>query len=157
MKKSSKKNNSKGANAPVVPKTELLVVYQQSSEGGDAIDPDDRWSSRTDEHRTVTFKALLREYESNQSHFTSFTSSATVSVDEVTRNSQTGYLAVIRYSDGDTFGHTSGMWMIVGCYSTYNDASAALLTALNAVGVYKPWTGYFASLEGTEVHPLPIS
>lgn len=129
----------------------LYIVYSESREGGYAINPDENFSDRTPETIDVTFKCLLRRQRPNKMFYHS------VEVSDKTYKSGTGYLAVVKYSSGDTFGHSSGHWHVVGCTGTYATAERLLEMALKDPKGYKPWEGYFESLEGTEIHPLPIS
>jgi hypothetical protein len=59
------------------------------------------------------------------------------------------FVAYIRHSDGDTFGTTSGYTEFVGVESTEILARQLIESAKEAD--YKPWDGYFASLESEEV------
>lgn len=73
-----------------------------------------------------------------------------------------GVLAI--YSDGDTFGQTSGYHRWCGIYATREAAEAACsavrqgnftATALGEY-FYAPWDGYFSSLQSLEVQALEV-
>lgn len=83
------------------------------------------------------------------------------------------FLVVVTYSDGDTFGSSSGNVSVVGCYEEEAEADS-IASDIRADDTdadreyrrnikrskkerftgYKSWTGYFNSLEGVEVHRL---
>lgn len=65
------------------------------------------------------------------------------------------YLAVIFYTDGGTFGCTHGYYYIVGAYKSLDEAKKELEKAKNN-GEYKPWEGYFASFESSDIFVLPV-
>lgn len=71
------------------------------------------------------------------------------------------FLAVVRYGTGDTFGHTTGAWYIVGVAPTREIAQAMLKEESEPSKQgdylrYKRWEGYFESLEDTEIHELDL-
>jgi hypothetical protein len=65
------------------------------------------------------------------------------------------YLAVVFYSDGDTFGTTYGLFHISGLSSTQKGAERLNKEALER-NEYKPWEGYFSHLMRTEVYLLDL-
>ena len=127
----------------------LYLIYNEHRSGGDRINPDEQWSRRTPRYITVEFKGLFRS-QADRFFYDS------VEVDEETFKSDVAYLAVVRYSDGDTFGQSHGHFHIVGAYSTIKEADEMLKNALESEDSYKPWNGYFASLDDTDVIPLVI-
>lgn len=75
--------------------------------------------------------------------------------EEEFKDGQGVFLAWIKYSSGDTFGCSYGHKHIVGVYSSSERASKALKEELHGSG-YKPWEGYFESLESTEIDFIPF-
>lgn len=65
------------------------------------------------------------------------------------------YLAVVFYSDGDTFGTTYGLFKISGIAATEVTAKRLNKKALEEDD-YKPWEGYFSNLMSTEVYLLDL-
>ena len=144
------KKNKKVFEAIVEP-PRLYIEYNTSSEGGHALS-DERWSDRSDEHTTVDFIRLHRNPPANRF----FYDSIELSHPEMAKMDKL-YLAVVRYTTGDTFGTSYGHWHIVDVAPTYEIASAMLEEALKpSVKGYKPWEGYFERFEGTEIHTLEV-
>ena len=63
------------------------------------------------------------------------------------------YLVIVRYSTGDTFGHTNGAWCIEGAYLTDLEAINVRDSINNDSykGKYPDWKGYFERLESAGV------
>lgn len=138
------------------PLPRLFIEYNSYEEGGDAIDPDDRWSCRTDHVIEVDFIRLHRQQPAHRFFYDSIEvpNEKMMEMDKL-------FLAVVRYSTGDTFGHTTGAWSVVGVAPTYQIASLMLEEALKPAKEgdyknYKPWEGYFESFERTEIHELSV-
>lgn len=129
----------------------LYIEYNRHENGGDAIDPDDRWSSRTERNITVDFIRLHRQQPTNRFFYDSVEVS-----NEKMLECEKLFLVVVRYGTGDTFGHTNGAWHVVGVAPTYQIANLMLEEALKPGTGYKPWEGYFESYEGSEIHELSV-
>lgn len=134
----------------------LYVEYNESETGGEKEDPDDRWSSRADTIKEVEFIRLHRETPKNRF----FYDSIEVSNEDLLKL-DTLYLAVVRYSTGDTFGRTEGAWALVGVAPTYKIAEMMLEEATKPTEKgdyrnYRPWEGYFERLTDTEIHKLDV-
>lgn len=127
----------------------LYLVYDENRSGGAAHDPNDRWTNHEPTYIDVKFHEFYRQPPTHRFFYDS------IMVDEETFNADRAYLAVVRYSTGDTFGSTYGAFYIVGATATRKEATTMLEEALKGSG-YKPWEGYFESLEGTEVHGLVV-
>jgi len=65
------------------------------------------------------------------------------------------YLAVVFYSDGDTFGTSHGLFQISGISATVAGAKKLNKKALEE-DAYKPWEGYFARLDRADVFLLDL-
>lgn len=62
------------------------------------------------------------------------------------------FLLVVRYTDGTTFGHTSGRGMVVCGYQTEAEAEeAATLIREERSDFHGPWLSYFGSLDSVTV------
>lgn len=127
----------------------LYIDYTETREGGDELN-DDQYSEHSPCQVSVKFNFLCREQSTRKMFYHS------VEVDNDTFNASVGFLAVVRYSTGDTFGSTDGMWEVIGCAPSHKIAEVMLKQALEAPG-HKTWEGYFESLEDTEIHCLYIS
>ena len=133
----------------------LFINYDSSGHGGEATS-DDPYSSRTPSYTTVKFNQLHRTQPYNKFFYDQ------VEVTDSAFDKDHLYLAVVRYSDGDTFGTNHGKWYIIGAYETYKEAEDQLKAesepSLENKGrrSYKPWEGYFNSLEDTEIHVLHV-
>ena len=133
--------------------TEGLRLYftcDSHSTGGDLIDENDEWSNRETTYIEVKFHEFYRKPPDHRFFYDS------VKVDEKTFNSPYAFLAVIRYSTGDTFGHTEGCHYVVGAASSREEANIMIDHAINDKGTYKPWEGYFESLTAREVYKLDV-
>lgn len=138
----------------------IFVEYNEHREGGEDLS-DEEWSQRADTIVTVDFKNLYREPPKDRFYYDSVVipdnHSAMLKMKKL-------FLAVVRYSTGDTFGHTIGMWHIVGLAPTFEIAQAMVKEAIEPSPEpkkgqyrhYKPWEGYFESLEDTEIHELNL-
>lgn len=134
----------------------VYIEYNRSATGGELIEPEERWSSREDTIVEVEFIRLHR----NPPKERFFYDSIEISHPDMLKLDKL-FLAVVRYGTGDTFGHTSGEFHVVGLAPTYQIAEAMLEeeTKPSKPGdyrSYKCWEGYFESLEGTEVHELSL-
>lgn len=139
---------------PVEEPIRVYIEYNESREGGEAINPEERWSSHEDTNITVEFIRLHREMPKNRFYYDSIElpNKKMLEMDRL-------FLAVVRYGTGGTFGHTNGAWYIVGIAPTYKIAEAILEEATKPskpgdYSHYKPWEGYFESLQDTEIHEL---
>ena len=127
----------------------VYLTYTEYREGGGAEDPDDRWSSRTDENIDWNLTGC---YLTNKS-WPTYTERVEVDFDV-----QLGdgiWVVYVRYGTGDSFGHTNGAWTIIGVYKNQNEAAKIaeqinLKTYVSPSG-YLVWDGYFESFECCEV------
>jgi hypothetical protein len=62
------------------------------------------------------------------------------------------FMVYVRYSTGDTFGSSSGNPYFPGIYDSYEKADAVVKSIEDGTyDGYKPWYGYFDSLDSVEV------
>lgn len=137
----------------------VYIEYDESRSGGEAIDPEEEWSSHEDVNVDVNFIRLHREPPQNRFFYDSIElpNNKMLQMDKL-------FLAVVRYGTGDSFGHTNGAWYIVGIAPTYQIAQAMLEEETKPSDPpkkggwqhYKRWEGYFESLDGTEIHELSL-
>jgi len=133
---------------PFPPTPRLYIEYDETRDGGEALD-DGPWPNHADTNVSVQFIQLHREPPKHRFFYHS------IEVSEELKKLDTAYLAVVRYSTGDTFGHTNGAWYVVDIAPTYKEAEKILDRAINEKG-YKPWEGYFERFECTEIHTMEV-
>lgn len=146
----------------------LIVTYEEHCEGGENEDSGE-WSSRTPEDCSFYVTGAYLPDKNGLPLY-----SENVEVNFIPKKNQFVYIVVVRYSTGDTFGHTSGKGLIEGAYQTPEEADAikeainkgyltdarskdysdynALKKCTRDRGVYSfTWEGYFESLEDVEI------
>ena len=74
---------------------------------------------------------------------------------------ETVYLVVVRYGDGDTFGHTYGNWTVFAATASEEEAlkigeSIEDGSLVKKKPGYYRWTAYFNSLESVEIHAFRV-
>lgn len=137
----------------------LYLDTTETSTGGHP-ESDDEWCHHSDIVLSVTFNHVYRNKNSE-----SFWGGSSFEVTEEVYRASRVYLAIVRYSDGGTFGRTVGYWEVMGAFKT--EAEAVAMTTSIDKGTFKtdyphlarpymPWEGYFSGLQGTEVHSFPI-
>lgn len=124
----------------------LYLVESTEYSGGKPMS-NKEWCDRSPQYHETTFFGLLRESPQWPHR---------IKVNKKLLDKEEGFLAVIKYSSGDTFGSSHGHCYNVGVYESYSESEKALDNALNSNDGYKPWEGYFEALEGTETHRLKI-
>ena len=131
----------------------LYLDYSELREGGGLLDDSDFCMDREPEYITVTFNHLSRKEPEDFFKDSIEVSEEVFAMDKV-------YLAVIYYSDGDTFGYTSGYWEKVGVYPTEEYARMAIKRRISPYVKrkrdYEPWDGYFSGIEGNDVICLEV-
>lgn len=127
------------------------------SSGGEATDPSDRYSDRSDEYLNMECSDdfVLKENRGDYSE--------SVLVPDWVDGTEVLYGIVITYSSGDTFGHSSGHKHIPIAFVSVEKANE-LAKEVNdkehwdrdKYG-YECWSGFFESLEGVEVKKFIFS
>jgi len=152
-RKKAKKRPKKAA--PVAPPSKVLILdYREYTSGGHDIDPDDRWSSRTDKHTDFQPKLFVRDRQALSDFW-----AEEIEVSDEVYNANIVHLVVVRYSDGDTFGHGYGYWEIVGVFANVIQARELEHLLARDPSKYKgnkPWEGYFARYEYAESYMLSV-
>lgn len=146
---------------PVKPTgTPLFLTYSEDRTGGQvcAGQEGEKWASHEDEHIHVEFNELLLEKPTDSRSYPH-----EVLGPEDVKEGDELYLTIVRYYDGGTFGRTCGYWHVHGVHKTAAEA-AELAKTVHAKGSdrrsydqYCPWIGYFAGLEGVEVHEFRVA
>lgn len=130
---------------------DLYLTYDESRSGGE-YESDEPYSSRAPTIINFSPRKLYLE----ESSVPGWLKETVTSEDDFQRG-DTAYVVYVRYSDGDTFGYTSGYWEILGTFKDANKASA-LTKAINnnKYAGYKPWDGYFSSLEDVDYEVMVV-
>lgn len=134
----------------------IYLEYKTSVSGGEPEDPSDRWTCHSDTVKEVSFIKLYRSQPKDVFFYNSIEIE-----DESFLKENHLYLAVVRYSTGNTFGRSTGEHEVVGLFKTEKDAEEFLKEETKPskkgdYSRYRAWEGYFERLEGTEVHKLEL-
>jgi hypothetical protein len=129
-------------------------MYKEWRTGGEARNPDDRWTDYETEYIEFTPTSILTDRES------AGVFAHGLMDDEVKgefARGDIGHLLVVRYSTGDTFSDVRGYWTIIGFYKDAKEA-VEIKDKINDSSYegYKPWVGYFESLEDVELHTMVV-
>lgn len=133
-------------------KSHVWFTYSEHRYGGEAINPEDRWTDHTDEHiefslthcydRSEKIKEWIREQ---------------VDVSFEPKVEQEVYVVVVRYTTGGTFGRTLGAWYIEGVYEHQGQADKVVKAIeKDKYQGYKPWIGYFEHLESVDYERMTV-
>lgn len=130
-------------------KSTLFVGYKEGYlSGGQAINPEDRWSSHEDEYRYFDLEGVWLDREEAPWLIES------VDVNFKPKKGQFVYVLVVIYSSGGTFGKSYGNGCIVGIYEKPEEAAKIEETIYNGTysdNNYAPWVGYFETLENVKI------
>jgi hypothetical protein len=140
------------------PQATLFLHYSSYSEGGNVCEGEENeeWPSYEDEQIYTDFENLSRKSNGR-------VCSKWIEVDEELSKAEILHLVIVKYRDGGTFKSTSGNWEVM--LTTDNLKEAEEMAASINDGSFKkkypksyaPWEGYFAGLEGVEVHTFNVS
>lgn len=125
----------------------LYLVAQSSTQGGEH-QKDGMY--RNPSYISVTFKSVVRESPGFFAY--------DFDVSEEVYSSERVFLVIPRYQDGNSFGTTHGNWDVWAAVATEDEALKIRESILSDdhTDDYRPWKGYFASLEGVEIHCFRI-
>lgn len=134
----------------------VYIEYTTSSEGGVAINPEERWSDRTDQHVTLEVKNLFKT-EPKHLFFKD-----SIEVDPKVLEQTHAFLVVVRYQTGDTFGTSHGNFHFQDVCATQEEAEEVAKAChkprdKNSKENYRPWDGYFERLEDVEIHGMLLN
>lgn len=126
----------------------VYITYKESSTGGDAIDPDDRWSSHTDIHYEFQLVQACLVKSDDAWYCEEFDINVEEPPHEV-------FVVAVRYESGSTFGRSYGNGCIEGVYVNKDEAmkiakSIEEDTYSPAKKGYCTWKGYFERLESVD-------
>jgi|ERR1035437_4730668 hypothetical protein len=132
----------------------VYITYEETRDGGKIEDPDDRWSSRSDEHISYSLTGAYANTTGSwhQQECDLVETKPTMSgVKDV-------YVVLVRHSDGDTFGHSTGNGHIEGVYADEDQAMAVFKSIEDDTypGPGYEWRGYFSSLESVNCYVLKL-
>ena len=149
----------------------LYLKYHSYSEGGEPINPDDEWPDYEIVYKSFTPTSLHLSQQGWQENI------ETLVEPEIGKRV---YVMVVRYGDGDTFGHSDGNWQVIGAFDnekevyaikkaiersgeldkedSYDTAYDCVTAAFkpSGISVHPAWIGYFNSLESVEIHKMVI-
>ena len=123
----------------------VYITYESYGGGGEKIDPGDHWSSRN--HTIIEYNlkyACLVKPESW------YFEERELDCEEPPRDV---YVVLVRYSDGDTFGSSTGNGYIEGVYANKSQAMKVVESIRNDTYIgkgkrgYVLWKGFFNELE----------
>jgi hypothetical protein len=123
---------------------QLYLSYSETEEGG-AICEGEEGPYCSHEPVYITFTPLGVHRERGDSQETITINFDPSTVEDV-------YLVIVRYSSGSTFGSSYGNWHVESAYKDKDVAFSVSATIRDdTYPGYKPWEGYFESLESVEV------
>jgi len=148
-------------------KKTVYIDFDSYSEGGEA-ESDEAYSNRSPEYISLTINGV------HKTSVEAFGESVKTLFNP--RKGMKVWLVTVRYTTGDTFGHSSGNYKFIACYDNGEDAES-LAQEINANSKdrggyqysFKPktpyvedelycgaWTGYFESLDNVQVDGFTI-
>jgi len=151
----------------------LHLNYEAGESGGHALS-NDAWADYSDTVRTFAPLGLYL----NRNNVPGWRNETVETRDEF-RCGDVAFMVVVRYSDGDTLGSSTGNWSIWGIYRDAKDAmkqkglieadarsgaSGDMKGREDAIGLASTnphhslydWRGYFNSLENVEIHTMAV-
>ena len=152
----------------VVVTQKVYLEYAESRTGGQAEDPDDRWTSYSDD---VDFRPVALGVTQSGANWRN----ETIEVDFDPYVGKDVVLVVVRYKTGSTFGSIVGVWQIIGAFEDKEEAYKAkdLIAKYNDGEVkdfekkmseltsqehfFVSWSGYFERFIDTEMHYMKLT
>ena len=125
----------------------LYLMYDELfTEDDDGGDPNEPWSDRPTSHCTFTPTGLYSE------NSPIWNETLDVDFDPKSIGDQEVFIVIVTYSSGDTFGHSTGNWHIERATLSREEAVRLCQSIKdNSYVGYKPWEGYFETLEDVEI------
>jgi hypothetical protein len=164
----------------------MILTYNEHRHGGEAIDPEDKWTDHEPEY-IDWYPGVIYIDEPLVSAKTKAGTPfvETVSCSDAVKKGDDIFLLVVRYQTGGTFGLTHGCWEIIGAYKTEDEAKklGAIIEEDDRISKlyerenrfktiklepppvrqyngsnrgYLPWVGYFERLEDVEIHRMTV-
>ena len=137
----------------------VYVAYEETSHGGEVINPNQKWSRYTDKYIDISVTGLYID-EPDSLYWD------TVELKCNPELNDRVYLLVVRYESGDTFSNSYGNAYFEGVYSSLDDAEnvADIISGKKYIdgkkvkyNGYKPWDGYFSKFSEIEIHTIILS
>lgn len=121
----------------------LYLTYYEDETAGEWDDED-----RDNQDSHIEWKPLVLALSSSHHDNESW-----IEIDFEAHEGDLVYLVYARYTDGDSFGQTTGKWEIIGVYPTLELAEAA---KESTPGMRKYWGGWFGGLEGVCIEEMEV-
>lgn len=138
----------------------LYLNYKEWVTGGEILDPDDRWSDRSPEHKDFQPLYLFLDRDNAGTFAHGLTE------DEIYGDFESGdtaHLVYVSYQTGDTFGYSTGNWYIIGAFKDPKEAARVANEidsnpneGADEYILYRCWNGYFERYEGVTVTPVLV-
>jgi hypothetical protein len=127
----------------------VYVSYSEKSNGGEKINPSERWSDRED---TITeFEVTGISLNKPSDYFQALEAN-------IPEDAKEAYVVHVRYSTGDTFGRETGRGKITNVCLTQEEAEAILGSIENNSHPDSYiWSGYFERLESSHANKFPLA
>ena len=146
----------------------VFLEYGEYRTGGEPDDPDDEWTSHSDQY--VEFTPTSLGLTQSKKHWRN----ETINIDFLPQVGQEVTLVVVRYETGSTFGRIIGVWQMIGVFedrqkvdnirgliSKFNSGECKginkKMAKLTGQGHFSPdWVGYFERFIETETHTMTL-
>lgn len=129
----------------------IKLIIEETITGGESLS-DEKWCSFSDEY--IDFKIKEAIYLPNYNDDDNLDRDAKIfHVDWEPYNSQDITVVVVRYSDGNTFGHIEGCYDIIEVCKTKAEANIAKNDIILNSSKY---SGYFQTFDDVEFYDLTI-
>lgn len=146
---------------PTRPGATYYLTYSQQTYIDDPGEQSDEPYSWQGVSRVNVYPRALHRSEPTGEHVSISPDRTVYAVDELSPGA-VAFVVIANYQDGDTFG-SSGYWEVAGVASTPEDAKKMAAAAedertavRSADPSYRPWDGYFASLNSVEIVPMVV-
>ena len=133
----------------------LYIVYEEHKTGGELLS-DEPYSDRTDTDIDFSIISVHHRQKFSEEKLPWKREKVELDFDPSTKDEI--YIVVVRYSDGDTFGHIEGCWEIVEvcdnidkAYEIANNIEEEKDHEYKGYKNYVPWKGYFARFTSVSV------
>jgi len=129
---------------------DIYLIYEEKDEIISDTRTEKKYSGYIKSKRYFTPKLLLKEKPDSWNL-------ETLSIEDKLYKLSHLYLVIVRYTDGGTFGCVNGYWKIIDVVQSNKEAEQLKQSVFNnTYSKYKPWKGYFASLDDVEIHRMEL-
>lgn len=133
----------------------IYISYSETQTGGEKLDPNDRWSSRTKTIRDYRLRQACLVRPENDWYVHEFDLKCKEAPEDI-------YTVVVRYASGDSFGTSTGNGCVEGVYLTKKEAMKVAkdieddtYKSKNRTG-HCQWNGYFERFESVETYVMRL-